>query len=361
GLFVDHGNGIRPLPVDCLLFFWTIAAFLRGTHSLCMLTNAYTKYWQKETFQELGFTVLCYGAVCYNIGIIYTIPVNYSGGKQTLKVDNKGEASDISVRDIYLPRPTTLNYFLAIWLLLPTVTVFPSAVLSGIYRDLGNNEAADRWTSTQYIIYFFILMLFATVGAYYGINFMLILRGSMKQFNRKSTNYHQTKNGAREALERLKYTMIYLAALPLITAPCWGMYGIYRIKLISSMNVANILMAAIWHTSGPQPIIAICQYLLAKRVYLHFTGKLTSSQNESIGSNSNLTQQRPTLARSPTSNTFGEFATNDNSPNLSEDFAIDLKPIRNDFNDNNNLLGADLAITVPAPAYGSDHDIERRA
>ncbi|CAG8465797.1 9153_t:CDS:2 [Racocetra fulgida] len=316
GLFVDHGNGIRPLPVDCLLFFWTIASYLRGIHSLCMLTNAYTRNWQKETFQELGFTVLCYGAI-----------------------DSKSDSTETPVRDIYLPRPVTLNYYLAIWLLLPTVTVFPSAVLSGIYRDLGNNEAADP---------------------YYGINFMLILRGSMKNFNRKSTNYHQTKNGAREALERLKYTMIYLAVLPLISAPVWGMYGIYRYKLISSMNLSNVLLSSIWHMAGPQPLIAICQYLLAKRVYLHFTGKLTSSQNESVGSQSNLTQNRPTLARSPTSNTFGDYATNDNSPNLSEDFVIDLKPIRNDFSDN-NLLGADLAVSVPAPAYGSEHDLERRS
>ncbi|CAG8441557.1 11235_t:CDS:1 [Dentiscutata heterogama] len=265
------------------------------------------------------------------------------------------------MRDIFLPRPRTLNYLLAVWLLLPTVTVFPSAILSGIYRDQGNSNVADHWTSTQYIIYFFIDSIFASVGAYYGINFMLILRGSMKQFNRKSANCHQSKNGTREALERLKYTMIYLAVLPLVSGPVWGMYGLFRVRMISSMNIANILMSAMWHAAGPQPLIAVCQYLLAKRVYQHYMGKPSSSQNGSTNSHSNLTiSQRPTLARSPTSNTFGEYIANEPSPNSSEDFAIDLKPIQNDLNEN-NLVGTDFAVSVPAPAYGSEHDVGRRA
>ncbi|KAF0468308.1 AAA domain-containing protein [Gigaspora margarita] len=361
GLFVDHGNGIRPLPVDCLLFFWTIASYIRALHSLLMLTNSYTSYLQRESIQELGFTVLCYGAVCYIIGIIYTIPVNYTSGKTTLKVDSKCNISDANMRDIILPRPRTLNYILAIWLLLPTVTVFPCAILSGIYRDHGDGNMGDHWTSIQYIVYFFIDLLFASVGAYYGINFMLILRGSMKEFNRKSANCHQSRNGTREALERLKYTMIYLAVLPLVSGPCWGMYGLARVKIISSLNLQNILFSAMWHTAGPQPLIAVCQYLLAKRVYQHYMGKPSSSQNGSTGSQSNLTlsQQRPTLARSPTSNDFGDYI-NQPSPNSSENFDIDLKIIQNNSNEN-NLLGTDFAVSVPAPAYGSEHDVGRRA
>ena len=68
GLFVDHGHGIRPLPVDNLLFFWTLASYFRSLHSLLMLTKAYTKFWQKEFMQEIGWTMLCFGGILYLVG-----------------------------------------------------------------------------------------------------------------------------------------------------------------------------------------------------------------------------------------------------------------------------------------------------
>jgi hypothetical protein len=73
GLFVDHGNGIRPLPVDNLLFFWTISCYLKALHEILMLTRAYSRYWQKEFMHEIGWTALCYGGILYLIGKFYFI------------------------------------------------------------------------------------------------------------------------------------------------------------------------------------------------------------------------------------------------------------------------------------------------
>src|SRR4051812_45578295 len=71
GLFVDHAHGIRPLPVDNLLFFSTLSCFFKGLHSLLMLSNAYSRYWQREFMQEIGWTMLCYGGILYLIGKFY--------------------------------------------------------------------------------------------------------------------------------------------------------------------------------------------------------------------------------------------------------------------------------------------------
>ncbi|CAG8564512.1 3117_t:CDS:2 [Acaulospora morrowiae] len=306
GLFVDHGNGIRPLPVDCLLFFWTIGCYFRTLHSLFMLLNVYTHYWQREMMQESGWTILCYGAVCYIVGIIYTIPANYThGARAVIKIESKkSEPQKYSTsRDIYLPTPTQLNWLLAIWCLYPTLTVFPFSILSGISRDHGDITAANRWTSAQYIAYFIHDTILALSGAYYGINFMLILRSSMKQFNRSSTSYHRSKNGTREALDRLKYTMTYIAVLPLISGPWWGIYGIYHDRIISSINGVNLFLSFMWHIAGVQPLIVVVQYVLAKRVYQHYTGKLPSSNDGSSTQSSTaheVTDHRAAVTRSPT-------------------------------------------------------------
>lgn len=188
----------------------------------------------------------------------------------------------------------------------PTLTVFPFSILSGISRDKGLLAEADRWTSAQYISYFIHDIFLATCGIYYGINFMLILRGTVKQFSRASTSFIKSRNGTREALDRLKYTMTYIAVLPLISGPWWGIFGIYHAQIINSINGVNLFLSGMWHVAGIQPLIVVVQYVLAKRVYLHFTGQLQSSgggdsslsdsQSQTV-TVTEVTDHRPTLNR----------------------------------------------------------------
>ncbi|GBB99728.1 hypothetical protein RclHR1_03610004 [Rhizophagus clarus] len=304
GLFVDHGHGIRPLPVDNLLFFWTIACYLRGLHSLLMVTNAYTRFWQMEFMQEIGWTMLCYGGILYLIGIIYTIPVNYTRGKATLKIETKKDSlSYFTSREIYIPTPNTLNVILGLWCLYPTVTALPFAVLSGLSKDHGNYVAASRWTAAQYISYIIFDSSFALIGAYYGIHFMLILRNSMKQFSRRSGGYYQShSNATRSALDRLKYTMTYIAVLPMISAPWWGIFGIFHDTILDSINGVNIFLATMWHIGGAQPLIAVTQYILAKRVYQHFTGQVSASDDYNSSTSSASDTRKSAL--SPVTPTF---------------------------------------------------------
>ncbi|CAG8566086.1 10305_t:CDS:2 [Diversispora eburnea] len=342
GLFVDHGNGIRPLPVDCLLFFWTIGCYFRGLHSLLMLLNAYTAYWQREMLQESGWTIICYGAICYIVGIIYTIPANYThGSRAVIKIETKRSDLKYSTsRDIYLPTPTQLNWILAIWCLLPTVTVFPFSILSGISRDHGKVSETDQWTSAQYITYFVLDTIFALSGIYYGINFMLILRSTVKQFSRTSISFQRSKHGTREALDRLKYTMTYIAVLPLISGPWWGIFGIYHTQIISSINGVNLFLSVMWHITGIQPLIVVVQYVLAKRVYLHYTGQTQSSGGDgslssTSQSNAEVTDHRATLNRSHT-NTNSRGIVVDTKD--SQDFSVHFPETTNyDLNLNSDL------------------------
>lgn len=99
----------------------------------------------------------------------------------------------------------------------------------------------------------------------------------MKQFSRRSGGYYQShSNATRSALDRLKYTMTYIAVLPMISAPWWGIFGIFHDTILSSINGVNIFLSTMWHIGGAQPLIAVTQYILAKRVYQHFTGQVPS-------------------------------------------------------------------------------------
>ncbi|CAG8496570.1 83_t:CDS:2 [Funneliformis caledonium] len=311
GLFVDHGNGIRPLPVDSLLFFWTIACYLRGLHSLFMLLQVYTRYWQREFMQEIGWTMFCFGGILYLVGIIYTIPVNYSSGTAaTIKIESKKDPLNyFTSREIYIPTPNMLNIIMALWCLYPTCTALPFAILSGIAKDNDNLAAAAKWTCAQYASYFFFNSSFAIIGAYYGINFMLILRNSMKQFSRRSGGYYQSNsNATRNALDTLKYTMTYIAVLPMISGPWWGIYGLYHDTITNSINGVNLFLSTMWHITGAQPLIAVTQYVLLKRIYQHYTGQAASNDTNTSGvgsmKRSNMSPTSPTFSTSPTSPTF---------------------------------------------------------
>ncbi|EXX78893.1 hypothetical protein RirG_010830 [Rhizophagus irregularis DAOM 197198w] len=133
---------------------------------------------------------------------------------------------------------------------------------------------------------------------------MLILRNSMKQFSRRSGGYYQShSNATRSALDRLKYTMTYIAVLPMISAPWWGIFGIFHDTILSSINGVNIFLSTMWHIGGAQPLIAVTQYILAKRVYQHFTGQVPASDDVNSSTNSSSADTRKS-ALSPVTPTF---------------------------------------------------------
>ncbi|CAG8597879.1 12104_t:CDS:2 [Ambispora leptoticha] len=305
GLFVDHaGIGIRPLPVDCLLLFFTIAGYLRAIHCLCLILDVYTAYWQREFVQEIAWTFLSYGAVTYLVGIIYTIPVSYTNGTAGIVSLGNGVAGDkkgsfnLTSHKLYIPTPKQLNIYMAIWCLWPSLIALPCAVFSGIEKDRNNYDIASRYTAAQYVADFIFDMSFAFIAAYYGLNFMVVLKGTIKSFEgSNATRIFSSSNGnnpTRKAFHRLKYTMAYLSGLALFSGPWWLVWGLAHQQLISSINNISIFLSISWYIAGAQPMIAVCQYVLAKRIYQKATGQTsTNSSNGSMAPMlSNITNPR---------------------------------------------------------------------
>ncbi|CAG8568606.1 9650_t:CDS:2 [Paraglomus brasilianum] len=329
GLFVDQSSGIRPLPVDCLLLFWGISTVLRALYALLLLFDAFSAYWQRELLQELGWTFLCFGAACYLIGIIYTIPVSYTRGSDAMislgssnkRSTNNGVSNDKSTHVIILPTPIQLNFVLGAYFLFPTLIMLPAAVLSGVARDQGNFETAAAWTTVHYVSYWVYDWSVSIISAYYGIHFMIILRTSMNNFDNRSAGgtYHQSNSPTRQAFHRLKYTMAYLFFLSFISGPGWGVYGIRYISMVTGPNLYSLFISGTWYITGPQPLIAVCQYVLAKRIYQHYIGKSKSSNNITGSS----VQSTTITSRAPPAMQDGILITQEIGVEM--DFALDMK------------------------------------
>ncbi|KAG9306463.1 hypothetical protein G9A89_003573 [Geosiphon pyriformis] len=276
GLFVEHGGvGIRPLPVDCLLLFFTIAALLRTGHCVFLLLDLYTMFWQRELGQELAATFLSFGSVTYLVGIIYTIPVSYTYGTSGIvSLGSSAEKSSLNLKShkLFIPTPVQLNVCLAFWCFWPSLIALPCAILSGISRDQGNLIAAEKFITAKYALDFVFSMSFSIITAYYGVNFIIILQSTMRKFERNSVAFGRlqsklTPNPTRKAFYRLKYTMTYLFFMFAFTGPCWLLWGISHQQIVSTVNGLNIFLSIMWYITGPQGMIAVCQYLLAKRIY----------------------------------------------------------------------------------------------
>ncbi|CAG8597182.1 1699_t:CDS:2 [Ambispora gerdemannii] len=271
GLFVDHGTGIRPLP--------------------------------RELGQEFAWTFLSYGAITYLVGIIYTIPVNYTRGTSALiSLQNSGSTTNgeanksggsnalsFTTHELFLPTPGQLNICLLVGCLWPSLIALPCAILSGISRDRGDAIIANRFTTVQYIADFIFDIVFALITAYYGINFMIILRGSLQQSQHKSGSSFFKKNSSptRKAFHRLKYTMAYLFFMSSFTGPWWLVWGVAHQKIIASINNISIFLSIMWYITGPQPMIAVCQYVLAKRIYqqIFSRGDTKLASSGTVGTN----------------------------------------------------------------------------
>ncbi|CAG8437472.1 4413_t:CDS:2 [Ambispora gerdemannii] len=305
GLFVDHGGvGIRPLPVDCLLLFFTLAAYLRALHCLFMIIDIYTAYWQREFVQEIAWTFLSYGAVTYLVGIIYTIPVSYTNGTAGIVSLGNGVAGDkksafnLTTHKLFIPTPKQLNVCMAIWCLWPSLIALPCAVFSGIEKDRHNIDIASRYTAAQYIADFIFDMSFAVIAAYYGLNFAVVLKSTIKIFETNGSGFYSSGgNPTRKALHRLKYTMAYLSGLACFSGPWWLVWGLAHRQIIGSINNISIFLSINWYIAGAQPLIAVCQYVLAKRIYQKATGQTSSITSTSSSTAPILSQV--TNPRSP--------------------------------------------------------------
>jgi hypothetical protein len=241
--------------------------------------------------------------------------ISLGSGRRTT---NNGISNEKSTHVIFLPTPVQLNFVLGAYFLYPTVIILPAAILAGAARDQGRPDTAVLWTTVHYVAYWIYDWSVSIISAYYGINFMIILRSSMNNFDSRSAGgtYHQSKSPTRQAFHRLKYTMAYLFFLSFISGPGWGYYGIKYAEMVGP-NLYSLFISGTWYITGPQPLIAVCQYVLAKKIYQHYIGK---TSNNATGSG---VQSTITSSRAPPAVQDGILITQEIGVEM--DFSLDMK------------------------------------
>ncbi|KAF9132659.1 hypothetical protein BGW39_011603 [Mortierella sp. 14UC] len=180
-LFIYVGDGLRPKPMDCIIFFTTLASFVKLPGNLLNVLNVLPQNMAlRIAVEELYWVFVSFAFTSYFVGLLYAMPVTTREGIFAI-YQPETSVSGKTLRPIHvmIPSNTTKNILLAIGALYPTVTGMGFGIISGVLFDRGNIDGSRIAMQLQYSNWVLIFWSLAVVFFYYGLKYTFILRANI--------------------------------------------------------------------------------------------------------------------------------------------------------------------------------------
>ncbi|KAG9064969.1 hypothetical protein KI688_002287 [Linnemannia hyalina] len=180
-LFMYVGDGLRPKPMDCIIFFTTVASFVKLPGNLLNILNVLPANMAfRIAVEELYWVFVSFAFTSYFVGLLYAMPVTTREGIFAV-YQPETSVSGKTLRPIHvmIPSNTTKNIILAIGGLYPTVTGMGLGIISGVLYDRGNYDGSRIAMLLQYSNWVLIFWSLAVMFFYYGLKYTFILRANI--------------------------------------------------------------------------------------------------------------------------------------------------------------------------------------
>ncbi|KAG0283516.1 hypothetical protein BGZ96_012090 [Linnemannia gamsii] len=181
GLFMYVGDGLRPKPMDCIIFFTTVASFIKLPGNLLNILNVLPQNMAlRIAVEEVYWVFVSFAFTSYFVGLLYAMPVTTREGIFAV-YQPETSVSGKTLRPIHvmIPSNTTKNILLAIGGLYPTVTGIGFGIISGVLYDRGNYDGSRIAMLLQYSNWVLIFWTLAVMFFYYGLKYTFILRANI--------------------------------------------------------------------------------------------------------------------------------------------------------------------------------------
>ncbi|KAF9997615.1 hypothetical protein BGZ65_006800, partial [Modicella reniformis] len=181
GLFMMVGSGIRPKPMDCLAFFFTIASFVKIPANLVLIFDHLSDaYWLRVGLEQLYWLSIAFAFSTYFVGLLYAMPVTRCEGIFAVYQPETAFGSK-PLSPIHVLTPTTVqkNTMLVIGAVYPTLFGAGLGIASGALYDQGKIEASRILMICQHTNWVLIMYVMAIMFFYYGLKFTFILRANI--------------------------------------------------------------------------------------------------------------------------------------------------------------------------------------
>ncbi|TPX70592.1 hypothetical protein SpCBS45565_g01651 [Spizellomyces sp. 'palustris'] len=228
GIFDVIDGAVKPRATEGFILPATIHIFGRFLYTTLIAADVFKSNAVKEFFHDWPWIALWHAGVYFTIGIIYATPKSYVSGSK-----RSGDVSIISRSR--LPSPRLLNFLLAVYLLVPTITLPLFGLLDGIARDNGNYELAATYNEIHYVLWGLYTILLGMLAIYFGMKLLLILRSNVEAVAGADGGVN---NEFRRAIMMLIVSLGGTFCMEVSYGAVLFFYGILRVKILSLLPAA---------------------------------------------------------------------------------------------------------------------------
>ncbi|KAF9202435.1 hypothetical protein BGZ49_007410 [Haplosporangium sp. Z 27] len=181
-LFVSVGTGIRPKPMDCLIFFTGLASLEKiGINVMIYFDVLPEMLWVRIIVEQLYWIIVTIGFSTYFVGLLYAMPVTTREGIFAVYHPETG-ADTHPLSPIHIITPTTVqkNFLLVMGAVYPTFFASTPGVLSALFlQKPGYGRISHILLIVQYANWVVILWTMSMMFFYYGLKYTFILRANI--------------------------------------------------------------------------------------------------------------------------------------------------------------------------------------
>ncbi|KAG0364409.1 hypothetical protein BC939DRAFT_500631 [Gamsiella multidivaricata] len=181
-LFVKAGTGVRPKPMDCIVFFTSLASLIKiGVNVPLILDVLKDMLWLRIAIEQLYWIVVSVGFSSYFVGLLYAMPVT---AREGIFAVYQPEASfdAHALQPIHVLKPTNIqkNFLLVMGVVYPTIFAAAPGVASAVFVHMpGYENLSNILLVVQYSNWVLILWTMAIMFFYYGLKYTFILRANI--------------------------------------------------------------------------------------------------------------------------------------------------------------------------------------
>ncbi|CAO3565406.1 unnamed protein product [Mortierella alpina] len=180
-LFTSTGSGIKPKPMDCILFFVSIACFVKiGANMPLLFDVLRDSWWIRIAIEQTYWVFVSFAFASYKVGLLYAMPVTTREGIFAVYQPETSYGTK-PLPPIHVLAPTTSqrNVMLVIGATYPAIFGAGLGIASGVMHDRGETRLAYILLLAQYSNWVLILWSMAVMFFYYGLKYTFILRANI--------------------------------------------------------------------------------------------------------------------------------------------------------------------------------------
>ncbi|KAF9115189.1 hypothetical protein BGX27_008667 [Mortierella sp. AM989] len=181
-LFITVGTGVRPKPMDCIIFFTGLASLIKVGVNIPLILDVFKDMiWVRIIIEQTYWIVVAIGFSSYFVGLLYAMPVTTREGIFAVYHPETAFGTR-PLPPIHVLTPTTVqkNFLLVMGAVYPAIFASAPGVLSALFSQKPGYENLSRiLLITQYSQWVLILWAMAIMFFYYGLKYTFILRANI--------------------------------------------------------------------------------------------------------------------------------------------------------------------------------------